>query len=92
MAVFEAGGGASSNVEDEAQGGAKPKRVSVYENQRKNLMGAKGFGAENLYGYERSAWSDEEGLPSGKDDPQLVAEGWAFAPSSRPLRSGDSTT
>ena len=75
-------GGASSNVEDEAQGGAKPKRVSVYENQRKNLMGAKGFGAENLYGYERSAWSDEEGLPSGKDDPQLVAEGWAFAPSS----------
>ena len=75
-------------IEGEAGAGAapkeKPSRVSVYENQRKNVMGSGGFTAKNLYGYERSAWSDEEGLPSSKDDPLLVPgpEGKCFAPGS----------
>ena len=58
------------------------KIISVYENQRKNLMGSKGFTASNLYGYERPEWSDADGAPLRRDDPLIVPGGWMWEPKS----------
>jgi broad specificity phosphatase PhoE len=77
-----AGGDEQGSSAQASAAASTTTHVDVYENQRKNLMGSKGFSRENLYGYERGAWSDVEGMPTSKDDPLLVPEGWAWAPGS----------
>jgi hypothetical protein len=46
----------------------------IYENQRKNRMGATvpPFLPQNLMPMERTAWSDDAGDPMRRDDPSLL--------------------
>ena len=64
------------------EGVVQPQRqlmtVAVFQNQRKQVLGSRGFGAENLLAMERSEWTDELGQPSQRSDPSLLPEHWAW--------------